>query len=113
MVEGAQIHFIYHRNNLLAENGVSKELSPETPITGLPLLDYNEIMKLNFGNYMQICKDETKNTNKSRHIGVIALFLLCSEYGSRYFISLLTGKKIHRNSWTILLATENIIQRVN
>jgi len=28
-------------------------------------------------------------------------------------MSLLTGKRIHRNSWTVLPATEDVIQRVN
>jgi len=113
MVKGAQVHSIHRRNNLPAENGVSKDLSPETLITGLPPPDYNEIVKLNFGDYVQTYEGETKNTNKSRHIGAIALFPSPSGHGSWYFMSLLTGKKIHRNSWTILPATEDVVQRVN
>ena len=113
MVEGAQTHSIHRRNNLPAINGVSQELSPQTLITGLPPPDYNEIVKLNFGDYVQTYEGETKNTNKSRHIGAIALFPSPSGHGSRYFMSLLAGKRIHRNSWTVLPATEDVIQRVN
>ena len=113
MVEGAQIHSIYRRNSLPAANGVSQTLSPETLITGLPPPDYNELIKLNFGDYVQTYEGETSSTNKSRHIGAIALFPSPSGHGSWYFMSLLTGKKIHRNSWTLLPATEDVIQRVN
>jgi len=60
MAEGAQTHSII--------NGVSQELSPQTLITGLPPPDYNEIVKLNFGDCIQTYEGETKNTNKSRHI---------------------------------------------
>ena len=55
----------------------------------------------------------TDNSNKSRYIGDIALYPSPSVHGSWYFMSLLTGKKIHRNSWTTLPATEDVVKRVN
>jgi len=66
IVEGAQMHSIYRRNNLPAMNIVSKELSPETLITGLPPPDYKELIKLNFGDYVKAYEGETSNTGKSR-----------------------------------------------
>jgi len=113
MVEGAQRHSIHRRNNLPSINGVSKELSPETLNTGLPPPDYNEIIKLNFGDYVQTYEGETSNTGKARNIGAIALFFSPSGHGSWYFMSLPTGKRIHQNSWTVLPANEDVVQRVN
>jgi len=65
MVEGAQKHLMYRRNNLSAKIGLSKYLSPETLIVGTPAPDFNEIIKLNFGDYVQTYDGETDSSNKS------------------------------------------------
>jgi len=113
MVEGSQRHSIHRRNNLPAKNGVSQVLSPETLISGMPAPDYNEIVKLNFGDYVQTYEGDMNSSNKSRYIRAIALYPSPSGHGSWYFMSLLSGKRIHRNSWVKLPATEDVIQRVN
>jgi len=112
MVEGAQKHSVIRRNNLPATNGVSSNVSPETLVTGLPPPDYKEVIKLNFGDYVQTYEGITKNTNKSRYIGAIALHPSSNCTGSWYFMSLLTGKKIHRNYWHVLPATQDVLDRV-
>jgi len=55
------------------KNGLSKHLSPETLIVGTPAPDLNEIIKLNFGDYVQTYDGETDSSNKSRYIGAISL----------------------------------------
>jgi len=96
MAERAQKHSVIRRNNLPALNGASPDISPEKLITGLPPPDYKEVIKLNFGDYVQTYEGVTKTTNKSRYIGAIALYPSSNCTGSWYFMSLLTGKKIHK-----------------
>jgi len=79
----------------------------------MPAPDHNIIVKLNFGNYVQTYEGDTNNSNKSRYIGRFVLYPSPFGHdGSWYFMSLLSGKRMHRNSWTKLPATEDVIQRV-
>ena len=52
------------------------------------------------------------NTNKSRAVGAIALYPSGNEVGGWYFMSLATGKEIHRNGWTELPMGDEVLQRV-
>ena len=52
----------------------------------------------------------TKN-NKPRTIGAIALYPRSDT--SWYFMSLETGKRLHRYQWTVLPATEDVANRIN
>ena len=52
MVIGCVIHSVKCLNQLPADNGISEDQSPATLVTGAPSLDYKEITKLNFGDYV-------------------------------------------------------------
>ena len=100
-------------NKLPSNNGISNTLSPSTLITGKPSSDFLEVIKLNFGDYVQAYNaKKITNTNKSRAVGVIALYPSGNEVGGWYFISLATGKEIHGNGWTELPMGDDVRQRV-
>ena len=52
MVVGCVTKSILDLNALPADDGYSKDISPETLITGRQCADFKEIHKLNFGDYV-------------------------------------------------------------
>ena len=74
------------------KNGVSRKISPDGIILGKPKVDFNCI-KLSFGAYAQVYENTT-NTMEQRTVGAITL-RPSNDYGSYYFISLETGKKLN------------------
>ena len=100
MIRGCLIKVVKERNNLPAENGVSRTVSPCTMIMGRPPPDYNEVIKLNFGDYVQTHNVRSRtNDNEQRTVGAIALYPTENGQGSWVFMSLVTGKEIHRYQW--------------
>ena len=82
-------------------------------ITGKPSSDFLEVIKLNFGDYVQAYNaTRITNTNKSRAVGAIALYPSNNEVGGWYFMLLATGKEIRRNGWTELPMGDDALQRV-
>ena len=72
-----------------------------------------DITKLNFGDYVYTYNArKITNTNKSRALGSIASFPSGNEVGGWYFMSLFTGKDIHKNKWTGLPMGEDILERI-
>ena len=69
--------------------------------------------QLNFGDYVQafVVRNKT-NKNEERGVGAIALYPTDNGQGSWIFMSLLTGKCIHRYQWDIIPITEDIVARV-
>ena len=113
MIRGCLIKVVKERNNLPAENGVSRTVSPCTMIMGRPPPDYNEVIKLNFGDYVQTHNVRSRtNDNEQRTVGAIALYPTENGQGSWVFMSLVTGKEIHRYQWEILPISEEVIMRV-
>ena len=97
------------------EDGISTTMSPNTLITGIPGRTYDDIMKLNFGDYVQaynVQGGKTNNTN-ARTVGAIALYPSGNQQGGWYFLSLLTGNRIHRYQWKTLPIGEDVIKRVH
>ena len=95
-------------------DGISKELSPDTMITGRPAPNYKEINKLNFGDYAQVYNVKgITNTNKSSTVGAIALYPSGNAQWGWIFMSLASGKEIHSYQWDTLPAGEDIINRVH
>ena len=97
-------------NMVPSADGVSDSMSPETIVTGKPKVDYRT-MKLEFGTYVQVY-DGTSNDTKSRTLGAIALNSTGNSNGDYFFMSLATGRRIHRRSWTVLPISEIAISRV-
>jgi hypothetical protein len=97
-------------NMLPHPDGVSNTLSPATIVTGEHKPDYNQ-MPLEFGTYVQVY-DGTSNDTKSRTLGAIATNPTGNSSGDYYFMSLATGCRIHRRSWTIIPISDAVISRV-
>ena len=114
MVTGCVVKSVKDLNQLPAMDGISKEVSPDTLIVGRPAPNFDEITKLNFGDYVQAYKLKGKiNTNKARTVGVIALYPSGNDQGGWYFMSLATGQRIHCYEWKILPVSEDVIDRVH
>jgi hypothetical protein len=94
------------------QHGVSATLSPDAIVTGAPTPDYNR-MRVEFGTYVQLFEDNTpSNTLKSRAVGAIALSPTGNAQGDYFFMSLASGKRLSRHSWTVLPMTDAAIARV-
>jgi hypothetical protein len=97
-------------NMLPHPDGVSTTMSPATIVSGEHKPDYNQ-MPLEFGTYVQVY-DGTSNDTKSRTLGAIATNPTGNTSGDYYFMSLATGSRIHRRSWTILPISDTVISCV-
>ena len=70
MVKGCVVKSFKDLNQLSSLNQISQDLSPSTLITGNMCPDFNRINALNFGDYIQVHRDNTPtNTNKTRTVG--------------------------------------------
>jgi hypothetical protein len=99
------IKFATHASNML----------PNEPVTqhnrhGDAKPDYNA-MKLEFSTYVQVY-DGTSNNTKSRTLGAIALNPTGNTSSDYFFMSLATGQRIHRRSWTVLAISDLVISQV-
>ena len=112
MVAGMVLHVTKSLNNLPTDTGINANLSPSSLITGCPPVNFNSVMMLNFGDYVQVHEArQVKNNNKPRTVGAIALYPRSDS--SWYFMSLESGKRLHRYKWTVLPATVEVVNRVN
>jgi hypothetical protein len=91
-------------------DGISPTLSPSTIVTGAPKPDFNN-MPLEFGQYVQVY-DGTSNDVRSRTLGALATTPTANSAGDHFFLSLATGHRIHRRSWTVLPISDTVISRV-
>jgi len=99
-------------NSMPAPNGISASVSPLSLVTGAPMLDANEF-KIEFGGYAQVHDNpHITNTTVARSTGAIAL-CPANHHGGWYFLSLNTGGRLLRYSWTICTLTSDIISRVH
>jgi Reverse transcriptase (RNA-dependent DNA polymerase) len=98
-------------NMLPHPDGISLTMSPATIITGSHKPDYHA-MSLEFGTYVQVY-DGTSNDTKSRTLGAIATNPTGNTSGDFYFMSLATGHRIHRRSWTVIPISDAVISRVH
>ena len=96
-------------NDFPSKDGVSQTMSPSMIVTGAQMPDYN-IKKIVFGSYAQVHLGTT-NTMKHRSVPAIAL-RSSNESGGHYFMSLLSGKRIHSHNWTELPFDNDVIVRV-
>ena len=92
--------------------GVSKNISPHTIVTGKPAPDYNGY-RLEFGSYVMLT-DRTINTPRARTFGAIAMYPSGSADGSYRFMSLVTGEIVTKapGYWTELPISDPTIARV-
>jgi hypothetical protein len=71
----------------------------------------NQITKLEFGTYVQVYNG-TSSDKKSRTLGAIATNPTGHSSGIHFFMSLETGLRIHRCSWTVLSISDATISCV-
>jgi len=71
-------------------------------------------MRMNFGEYVHVYNVRgVTNNNQSRTVGAIALYSSNNLQGGWYFMSLDSGRSIHRRQWTKLPITDDVIKRVD
>ena len=98
------IHLVYYTvmwlNSIPPKHGISNTMIPHYIITGRGL-DYKYHCALPFGAYVQTVEEPSKPnlTHESRTMGEISLGPDNSERGGYHFMSLATGKRVHRRSW--------------
>ena len=99
-------------NRFPSKTGIRDTMSPFNIMTGLPPSSYSNF-KLEFGQYDQT-HDHLNKTNdmKTRSTPAIALCPVNSQNGWT-FMSLETGKYIHRYHWTELSVPDSAINRMH
>jgi hypothetical protein len=100
-------------NHYPTKGGISDTLSPRTLVLGLPL-DHHRDFRLTYGDYCQVHEHDTpRNSQAARIQGAICLGPANNTQGGFYFMSLRSGEKITRYSWTLLPMPDTVIDRVN
>ena len=102
---------IFWLNAIPPKDGASEVISPRTIMTGREL-DFVKHCSLQHGAYVQATEESSK-TMRERTIGAIALRPTGNEQGGQYFMSLGTGKRIHRVAWRRLPMPAEAIDRVH
>jgi len=99
-------------NNFPVKGGVSKTLSPRALITGVQL-DHNKHCKLEFGEYVQVHEENNPtNSMQPRATGAIALGSTYNLQTGYKFMSLNTGRVLHRCAFTPIPLTQDVVTRV-
>jgi len=101
---------VFWRNMFALKGGVSKTQSPSELVLNRRL-NYNAHCKVEYGEYVQT-HEEHSNDMSQRTLGAIAT-RPSNDAGSYYFISLQTGRRINRRSWTPLPMPEAVINQVH
>ena len=97
-------------NALPHSDGASSTLSPRYLLTGKHL-DFNKHVRTEFGAYVQT-HEQHNNDMTARTLGATCLGPSGNEQGGHWFLSLSTGKRIHRHKWTSLPLPDDAIARV-
>ena len=114
MITGCVVQTIKGLNQIPALNGIPDDVIPDTTITGKSTLNFNEITKLNFEDYVQAYRmKRATNTNKARYIGAISLYQLGNEQGRWMFMPLSSENRTHCYKWEVLPVDEDVINRVH
>ena len=114
MIESCIYNAVRLLNNIASENGISRHLSPSTLIMGSPSLDYNQLMRIKFGDYVQVSSSyDIKNNMRPRTSAGIALFPTGNTQGGWYFLSLQTGRKFVGRDWVVLPIPQTVIDTVH
>ena len=102
---------VFWLNTLPTRDGVSSTHSPCYLMTGQEL-DYNNHVRLEFGEYVQTHEEHTNNMDK-RTMGAICLGPTGNQQGSHWFLSLATGARVSHQKWTQLPMPWEVIHRIN
>ena len=100
------------RNCFPEDNGVSRDTSPQTIVTGQPKIDYNDC-KLELGQYCEVhMHPDLTNRQHTRSVEAIAL-LPSNNNGGYTFMSTVTGKALHSYIWRELPMSRDVIRMVD
>ena len=102
---------VYWLNMFPPNDGIHPHLSPRALITGVRP-DYKTHCKVEFGAYVHT-HEQHDNSMQPRTVGAIALRPANGTQGGFYFLSLSTGRRIHRQRFTELPMPEEVIQQVH
>ena len=101
---------VYWSNAFPPSNGVSTTLSPANIVLGRQKPNLNH-KYITFGSYALVFVG-TKNNMKSRSVPAIAL-KPSNEWGGYFFLSLITGKRIHAYAWEELPIDDDVVDRIH
>ena len=102
---------IFWMNALPPSPSVGGNLVPRQIVTGLTI-DYAKHCRLQFGKYAQIHEAHEK-TMHERTTGAIALQTTGNSQGAYFFMSLTTGRRMNRHSFTPLPLPQEVINGVH
>jgi hypothetical protein len=111
------IHMVFQCTRLLnyfpTKGGISDTISPRTLLLG-ETLDYKKQFRLSIGDYCQVHENDTpRNSQLPRTQGAICLGPSGNTQGGYYFMSLRSGLKITRYSWTFIPMPDTVIAWVD
>ena len=109
------LHAVRMLNFFPQKAGVSDTLSPKMIISG-ERLDWKRHLALPFGSYCQVHEQDENgrsDINNERTLGAICLGPSDNQNSGYRFMSLLTGRKVTRTSWTELPMPRQVIERVH
>ena len=101
---------IYWLNTFPTSTGVIQQLSPASIVLGKSRPDFSK-PHIAFGSYAMVY-NSTNNNMSPRTIPAIAL-KPSNQHGGSYFMSLLSGKRIHSYHWKELPIPDEVIERVH
>jgi hypothetical protein len=91
---------VFWRNMFVLDGGISPTMSPSEIVLGC-ILNFHMHCRVEFGQYVQT-HEEHNNSIQSRTISAIALRPTRNIQGSYFFMSLNSGLRINRRTWTPL-----------
>ena len=113
-MNGCVIKVTKDDNDLPINDGLSDIYGPITLVKGTPRPDYDRLIMLSFGDYVQVKQPvNLTNSSEARTVGAIILYPSVNAQGSWYFMSMATGEKIHRYEWTEISITRDTIYAIH
>ena len=114
MIIGCVIFAVKSLNNEVGMTKLSDIHSPHALVTGQPPRSYKDVIAMTYGEYVEVyAMSPIKNNIDERTISAIALYPSGNNQGGWIFMSLNTGRLLHRNQWKKLSISQGIIDRVN
>jgi hypothetical protein len=101
---------VFWRNMFTLKGGISTTQSPSEIVLGRQL-NFHHHCRAEFGQYVQTHEEHT-NDMQERTLGAIAT-RPSNDAGAFYFVSLRTGRRINRKSWTPLPMPADVINQVH
>ena len=113
MIIGCVIFVIMNLNNEVGMSKLSTQYSPSTLVTGKPQPTYQDVTTLAFREYAEVyAANNVINNNEEQFISAISLYPSGNSQNRWIFMSLNTGRFLHRQQWKKLPVSQDIIKRV-